>query len=201
MNGVAVLKTVLVAGVAPNVGKSLVFKGLKVYWKQFHSGQRVESMVLPTLNPSTLDNEHEPDLAQLWRSLRHCQQQADMLCLDSEGSLASPITMDTTLATLAKEWRMPVLLVVPVAWEAIAPTAAILALAREAKTTVIGIVLNHHVAHPDISAEAMAEVLQALTQVSILGSMPFLPEPQDEDKLARGISELMLDVILDRIDA
>lgn len=195
------MKTVLVAGVSPNVGKSLVCHGLNVYWQRFHSGQRSEALSFPALNLSTLGDSQEPDLAQLWRSLRQSQQQADVLCIDSEGSLASPVTMDTTLATLAKEWRLPVLLVVPVAWEAIAPTAAILALARESKTTIIGIVLNHRVADPDIAAEAMAEVLQSLTQVSVLGSIPFLTNSQDEETLARVTSELMLNVILDRIEA
>lgn len=194
------MKTVLVAGVNHGVGKTLVLNGLQMYWRRYYPGQTVDQMMLPALTSNDIERGLEPNLADLWRSLCQTQQDADLLCIDSEGSLASPITIDTTIATLAKEWRLPVLLVVPVDWEAIAPTVATLALAREAKTTIVGLILNQHQPNPDILPETMAELLQLLTHTSILGTIPFIEKIDEDNALVNLTAELMLDVVMDKID-
>lgn len=190
----------LVAGVHSGVGKTLVSNGLQTYWRRYHPEQTVDQLMLPTLTPNGIERGLEPDLALLWRSLYQPQPETDVLCIDSEGSLASPITRDTTIATLAKEWRLPVLLVVPVAWEAIALSIATLALARDAKTTIVGLILNQHQPHSDISPEAMADILQSLTHTTILGIIPFLEQPHDDHTLNKLAFTLMLDVVLEKLD-
>ena len=193
------MKTVLVAGVRPNAGTTLVLNGLTTYWQQYRQSQQIGSMMIPSLTPETSENGEDPNLAELWRSLQ-TQQDTDLLCLSSNGSLASPVTSDTTLATLAKEWRIPVLLVAPVEWEAIAPTVATIALARDAKVTLAGIILHQHRPESNIAAAAMEELLQSLTHSSILGTIPFLDDPSDEYKLANIASTLMLDVLIDQLE-
>ena len=195
-----VLKTVLVAGVTPGVGKTLVLNGLQTYCQRHYPDQSLEQMVFPTLTPKALEQGLEPELGPLWRSLCQTQQTVELLGIEGEGSLASPITQDTTLATLAKEWRLPVLLVVPVDWEAIAPTIATLALAREANVTLVGVILNQVQSSPNIAPEAMVESLRAFAHVPILGCIPFLEQPEDDEVLVNLASQLMLDAVIDKIE-
>ncbi|MEM9215865.1 MAG: ATP-dependent dethiobiotin synthetase BioD [Cyanobacteria bacterium P01_F01_bin.150] len=193
------MKTVLVSGVSPKVGKTVVLDSLQAYWQRFHGAESVEQMVLPTLTPDAIEQQMEPDMANLWRSLCQTQQATDLLLIEGEGSLSSPVTRDTTLATLAKEWRLPVLLVVPVAWEAIAPTVATISLAREANLTLAGLILNQHQTSPNITAKSMADSLQSLTHAPTLGVVPFMEQPQDDNALANLASELMLDIVVKKL--
>ena len=190
----------LVAGVSPGVGPALVLNGLNIYWQRHRENERIDTLSIPALTPTALEDGADADLATLWRSLCQTRQETDLLCVGSDGNLASPITRDTTLATLAKEWRLPVLLVVPIEWGAIAPAVATIALAREAKVTLAGVILHQHRPQADITAEAMADVLKSLTHTSILGTIPYLDDPSDEHKLANLISSLMLDVLIDQLE-
>lgn len=194
------MKTVLISSVTPSAGKTLVVNSVNTYWQRYYSGQSMGTMVIPTLTPDALSTGEEPNLAQLWRSLCQARKENDFVCLDSTGSLSSPVTRDTTLATLAKEWRLPVILVSPVRWDAIAPTVATISLAREAQVTLVGVLLNEFSPNLNISVETMADLLRSLTQVSTIGTLPFLENPDDEKALANIASSLRLDDLIEKLD-
>ena len=103
-----------------------------------------------------------------------------------------------TVADLASEWRLPTVLVVPVKLGAISQAVANIALARQSKIKVVGIVLN--CIQPDveerISDLAPIDLIQSFTNTPVLGYLPYLENPSDLEKLARIASDLDLEVIL-----
>jgi dethiobiotin synthetase len=132
------------------------------------------------------------DLAIVWKTLLKLQQERDFILVESLGGLGSPITEELTVADLASAWRLATVLVVPVKLGAIAQAVANVALARQTKVNLLGIVLNCHTAYTDaeIADLTPAELIQSLTHIPVLGCLPYLENCQDLDKLAQVATNL-----------
>ncbi len=126
------------------------------------------------------------DLAIVWQTLLKLQKQRDFVLVESLGGLGSPITNELTVADLAGEWRLPTFLVVPVRLGAIAQAVANVALARQTKINLRGIILN--CTQPRTAAEIAdltpPELIQSFTNIPVLGCVPYVENPQDVEKLA-----------------
>ncbi|MGB7439928.1 MAG: AAA family ATPase, partial [Coleofasciculaceae cyanobacterium] len=99
---------------------------------------------------------------------------------------------------LARDWRLPTLLVVPVKLGAIAQAVANVALARQSGVLLKGIILN---CSQPTSSEEMADLtpidlIESLTNVPILGVLPHLAAPTDLTKLAQIASDLDIERII-----
>ncbi|EAW43081.1 ATP-dependent dethiobiotin synthetase BioD, partial [Nodularia spumigena] len=112
--------------------------------------------------------------------------------VEALGGLGSPITNELTVADLAGDWRLPTVLVVPVRLGAIAQAVANVALARQSKVNLKGIVLN--CVQPRTDAEIAdltpSDLIQSLTHTPVLGCLPYLDNLEDLDKLAQVASHL-----------
>jgi dethiobiotin synthetase len=88
-------------------------------------------------------------------------------------------------------------LVVPVKLGAIAQSVANVALARYSKVNLTGIVLNcvQPRTPEDINTLTPVDLIQSLTQIPILGILPYLDNTQDPSKLAEVASNLALERI------
>ncbi|AFZ27749.1 dethiobiotin synthase [Cylindrospermum stagnale PCC 7417] len=132
------------------------------------------------------------DLAVVWQALTELQKRRDFVLVEALGGLGSPITEEFTIADLAGEWRLPTLLVVPVRLGAIAQAVANVALARQKKVNLQGIILN--CVQPRTEAEIAdwtpPELIQSLTNIPVLGCLPYLDNLTDLDKLAQAASNL-----------
>ncbi|MFO5438712.1 MAG: dethiobiotin synthase [Dolichospermum sp.] len=126
------------------------------------------------------------DLAIVWRTLLALQKQRDLVLIESLGGLGSPITDELTVADLAGEWRLPTILVVPVRLGAIANAVANVALARQTKIALRGIVLNciQPRQEEEIADLTPVRLIQSLTNIPVLGCIPYVENPQDLEKLA-----------------
>ncbi|MFN7657303.1 MAG: dethiobiotin synthase, partial [Dolichospermum sp.] len=126
------------------------------------------------------------DLAIVWRTLLALQKQRDLVLIESLGGLGSPITDELTVADLAGEWRLPTILVVPVRLGAIANAVANVALARQTKIALRGIVLNciQPQQEEEIADLTPVGLIQSLTNIPVLGCIPYVENPQDLEKLA-----------------
>lgn len=144
--------------------------------------------------------ERSIDLARVWQNLNQLQQHYDFVLVEALGGLGSPVTRELTVADLARDWGLDVVLVVPVKLGAIAQSVANVALARYSKVNLVGIVLNCvQPSHPeDIDTLTPIDLIQSLTQVPILGLLPYLENTQDTDKLAEVASNLSLELLLGR---
>jgi len=127
------------------------------------------------------------DLAIVWRTLLALQKQRDLVLIESLGGLGSPITDELTVADLAGEWRLPTILVVPVRLGAIANAVANVALARQTKIALRGIVLNciQPRQEEEIADLTPVRLIQSLTNIPVLGCVPYLENPRDLEQLAK----------------
>lgn len=137
-------------------------------------------------------------LEQVWQAFEKLHQQRDWLLLEAYGGLGSPVTRELSMADLAWDWRLPTVLVVPVKPGAIAQAVANVALARQARVHLKGIVLN--CARPDAEAAiadwASPELIRSLTQKPVLGCIPYLTDLADLSKLAQVASNLDLEHLI-----
>lgn len=137
------------------------------------------------------------DLALVWRTLTNLQERHDWVVVEALGGLGSPVTEELTVADLAQQWHLDVVLVVSVKLGAIAQTVANVALARQNQLNIKGIVLNcsEPCTNSEIDDLAPIELIQSLTHVPVLGTIPYLTDITDLDKLAQVAANLQLEYL------
>ena len=134
----------------------------------------------------------------LWRAFETMQQRHDFVLVEGLGGLGSPVTEETTVADLAWDWRLPAVLVVPVQLGAIGQAVANAALAQQCRVHLKGIVLNCvHPCTPEQQAQwTPPDLIQSLTSLPILGTIPHLSNPTHLPRLAQVASDLDLERLL-----
>ncbi|MBK1990240.1 ATP-dependent dethiobiotin synthetase BioD [Sphaerospermopsis aphanizomenoides BCCUSP55] len=137
------------------------------------------------------------DLALVWQTLLKLQKQREFLLVESLGGLGSPVTDELTVADLAGEWRLPTVLVVPVRLGAIAQAVANVALARQTKIDLRGIILNCTQPRTDeeIADLTPPEMIQSFTHIPVLGCLPYLETPNNLEQLAQVGSNLDWEIL------
>ncbi|MEO0349972.1 MAG: dethiobiotin synthase [Cyanobacteria bacterium P01_A01_bin.15] len=138
------------------------------------------------------------DLAPAWQQYVALDQQCDWVLVEGLGGLGSPVTHELTVADLAADWRLPVVLVVPVKLGAIANAVANVALARHHRLQLQGIVLNCTSPTAEAQLEQLAppELIGNLTRIPILGVLPHFSDPTDLSQLAAAARGLTLETIM-----
>ncbi|NCJ05398.1 ATP-dependent dethiobiotin synthetase BioD [Synechococcales cyanobacterium C] len=149
----------------------------------------------------------EIDLKQVWQRLQQLQGQYEGVLVEGLGGLGTPVTAELTVADLARDWRLPTLLVVPVQLGAIGQTVAHVALARQSGVQLKGLVLN--CTQPD-AAEAIAslappQLIESLTQVPVLGILPYFPDWRSDLPIPASLEaqwvQAVADLALEYIDS
>jgi dethiobiotin synthetase len=140
----------------------------------------------------------EIDLGIAWKALGRMRQQHDFVLVESVGGLGTPITPELVVADLARDWRIPAVLVVPVKLGSIGLAVANVALARQYNVQLRGIVLNctQPLSPAEIANLAPAELIQSLTSTPVLGCLPYLPDLHDLKLLAAAAADLELEILL-----
>lgn len=154
---------------------------------------------LPVAPPVAAAREgREIDLRLAWQAFESLQQQCQLVLVEALGGLGSPITSELTVADLARDWRLPTVLVVPVELGAIAQAVANVALARLSGVLLKGIILNCVTpgATEQIDDLAPINLIESLTNVPVLGILPHLAEPTDLAKLAQVASNLDIESLI-----
>lgn len=154
---------------------------------------------LPLAPPIAADKEgRRINLETAWQAFETLSQKKDWVLVEALGSLGSPVTYESTVADLAWDWRIPLVLVVPVKLGAIGQAVANIALARQARVHIKGIVLNcvAPCSKQDVKDWAPADLIQSLTQVPVLGLIPHLPDPTNLADLTQVASNLELEQLM-----
>lgn len=138
------------------------------------------------------------DLGLVWQKLEKLKSARDLVLVEALGGLGSPVTNEFTVADLAAEWRLPTVLVVQVKLGAISQAVANVALARLKGVQLKGIVLNcvQPLETEQINDLAPQQVIQSLTNMPVLGCLPYLENPTDLDKLAQVAANLDLETLI-----
>lgn len=221
------MNTLLIAGTEAQVGKTVVMMALIAYWQRYCSTRRLgvmkpvdwDSPVATDKEPDghllkrlyNLDQSAaeitplmlnaplatEPfDLEQVWQQLQALQQR-DFVLLEAWGGLGSPLNVTTTVADLAWDWKLPTVLVVPVQPGTVAHAVANVALARQSRLHLKGILLNavQPCSSQDWQDWAPVDLIQSLTRKPVLGCIPYLDDPLDQAKLIKVASDLELEML------
>jgi dethiobiotin synthetase len=130
--------------------------------------------------------------------LRSLQQRHPLVIAESLGGLGSPVTHEMTVADLAGQWRLETLLVAPVRLGAIAAIVANVALARQQGVKLKGIVLScdRTLSQGQMEQWAPPDLIQSLTQLPVLGRLPYLGDRPTFSRLSEAAATLQLEAIL-----
>ena len=167
------------------------------------------NQTLDELNPIHFDAPLAPPIAAdlagqpirldvAWQTFEQLRQRSQLLLVEALGGLGSPITHELTVADLAREWRLPTLLVVPVRLGAIGQAIANVALARQAKVDLRGIILScpQPLSPEQIEQWASPEMIASFTRIPVLGQLPYLSDPTDRAALSQAAANLDLEAFL-----
>ena len=213
------MKTWFIAGTDTDAGKTIVTIALRAYYEHYFSQMKIGLMKLlqtgeggdaqfyqkyfddvviplrfsaPLAPPISADLENKSiDLSIIWQSLLKLQETQDLVLVEGLGGLGSPITHELTIADIASSWRLETILVVPVKLGAIAHTIANVALARQEKIKLKGIVFNciNPCSDEDINQWAPKELVESLTQIPVLGYFPYLENIDNLADLAQATAK------------
>ncbi len=138
------------------------------------------------------------ELEKAWQMFDRLHRERDWVLVEGVGGLGTPLTNETTMADLAWDWRLPTVLVVPVRLGAVGQAVANVALARQCRVHVKGIILNCYEPRTaeEIKQWAPTRLIQSLTHIPVLGCFPHTPDPTDLPKLAQLAASLDLDQIM-----
>jgi dethiobiotin synthetase len=153
----------------------------------------------PLAPPIAADLEgKQVKLEPVWKAFETLRTQREFVLVEALGGLGSPVTHSTTVADLAWDWHLPAVLVVPVKLGAIGQAVANVALARQMKVHLRGIVLNcvRSCSDEEIENWASVSLIQRLTGIPVLGMIPYLGDPMDVEKLAQVASNLDLERLM-----
>ncbi|MFK8182020.1 MAG: dethiobiotin synthase [Phormidesmis sp.] len=126
------------------------------------------------------------DLAYAWKMYSQLANNRDWTLVEGAGGLGSPVSEELTVADIAYQWRLPVLLVVPVKLGAISAAVANVALAEQKKLKLRGIVLccTQPCTQVQLDSWAPIDMIESLTQVPVLGITPYLKHVRDVEMLS-----------------
>lgn len=134
------------------------------------------------------------NLATVWQAFCSLRQRKSLVLVEALGGLGSPITRELTVADLARDWRLPTVLVVPVKLGAIGQAVANVALARQAKVNLKGIILNcvQPASETEIAQWTPQDLIESLTNVPVCGIIPHLNSREDVEQLVTVAANLDL---------
>jgi len=139
------------------------------------------------------------DLTIVKNHLLDLQKSHDFILVEALGGLGSPITDKLIVADIAHDWDLDTILIVPVKLGAIAHTVANVALAREYKVRLKGIIFNcvQDCTPEQINQWTPKDLIESLTKIPVLGYFPYLGDVNalNLDDLAN-ISESIFDVLI-----
>ncbi|WP_309734039.1 dethiobiotin synthase [Chamaesiphon sp. OTE_75_metabat_556] len=218
----------LITSTDTEAGKTVLTAALASYARKYHPQQnwgilkpiqcgvgdrefyaRLFDRAIAEINPIYLEQPLAPpiaaalagvqiDLGMAWQALTKMRQQDDFVLVEAIGGLGTPITAELVVADLARDWRLPAVLVVPIQLGAIGAAVANVALARQYNVQLLGIVLNcpQPLTASEIANLAPADLIQSLTSTPVLGCLPYLPDLNDLDLLAAAAADLELEILL-----
>ncbi len=221
------LNALLITGTDTDAGKTVVTAALAAYWQRYctptlgilkpiQSGigdcefySQVFGLEPTQVTPIRFPAPLAPPLAatqagesinleRAWQAFQQLQLQHRFVLVEGVGGLGSPITYETTVADLAWDWKLPALLVVPVKLGAIGQAVANVALARQTRVHLKGIVLNCNEPRTEleIAQWAAPDLIRTLTGIPILGTLPYVADYKNIDELTHAATHLDLERIL-----
>ncbi len=219
------MRTLLITGTDTDTGKTIITASLAAYYQRYFPDFQIGLMKLlqtgiegdlqfyqsffatpivplsfstPVAPPLAAAKENKQiDLNIVWQALSKLQKEKDLVLVEALGGLGSPVTNELTVADLAQSWRLDTILVVPVKLGAIAQSVANVALVRQCKINLKGIILNcvTPCTEEQINDWTPIDLIESLTHIPVLGVFPYLENIDNLEKLAQAASTLNLNYL------
>ena len=115
----------------------------------------------------------ETDLEPMWEAWRRLRDAHEILLVEGIGGILCPVTPAMSVADLAKEFHLPLLVVARSTLGTINHTALTIEAARARGLAVAGVVINRY-SHesPDLAEMTSPDEIQRVTGVQVLGLVP-----------------------------
>ena len=176
----------------------------ELYQRLFNLSQTIDEInplyfTAPLAPPiAAAQEQRHIEIERAWTTYQALTQRYDWVLVEGVGSLGSPMTGQTTGADLAADWRLPIVIVVPVKLGAIGQVVAAVALAERSNLQILGIVRSCLVDCSDQEIEnwASQDLIETLTGIQVLGTLHYLADPEDISALAQAASNLDLELLL-----
>lgn len=120
------------------------------------------------------EEDRTVDLGAIKSAFQTLTQRHKMTLVEGAGGLAVPIQGRYTMADLAHELNIPVLIVARAGLGTINHTVLTVEYARAKGLTVMGIVLSGYPEEPDLAEQTAAGEIELLTMTLVLGAFPRL---------------------------
>lgn len=153
----------------------------------------------PLAPPLAAEQENASiNLSLAWQAFCALRERKSLVLVEALGGLGSPITRELTVADLARDWRLPTVLVVPVKLGAIGQAIANVALARQAAVNLKGIILNcvQPCSDTEIAQWAPQDPIESLTNIPVCGIIRHLDSLEDIEQLVTVAANLDLEYLL-----
>ena len=176
----------------------------ELYQRLFHLDQSLEELnpvhfQAPLAPPLAAELEGASiNLAAVWQAYSSLKERKSLVLVEALGGLGSPITRELTVADLARDWRLPTVLVVPVKLGAIGQAVANVALARQAGVNLKGIILNcvNPCSQSDVAQWTPQDLIEFLTKIPVCGVLPHLNSRENLEELVTVTANLDLEFLL-----
>lgn len=177
---------------------------VELYNRLFAEAEGIEvttplSFATPVAPPIAAAKEGKTiKLGKVWQEFNTMLHKSDLVLMESLGGLGSPITDELIVGNIAADWRLSTVLVVPVKLGAIAQTVANVSLARSLKIDLKGIILNCSQPEMQETIEDFTpiDLIQSLTQIPVIGTLPYIENIADGDRLSQAVANWDLESIL-----
>jgi dethiobiotin synthetase len=115
----------------------------------------------------------ETDLEPVWQAWRRLRDAHEILLVEGIGGILCPVTRAMSVADLAKEFRLPLLVVARSTLGTINHTVLTIEAARARGLAVAGVVVNrYNHESPDLAEMTSPDEIQRVTGVRVLGLVP-----------------------------
>ena len=176
---------------------------VELYNRLFAEDRRIEIVApllfdAPVAPPIAAAKEGRTiELGKVWQTFSTVEHKSSWVLLESLGGLGSPVTEELIVGDIAADWRLPTVLVVPVKLGAIANAVANVALARSLDLDLKGIILNCSQAElQEIEDLTPIDLIQSLTRTPVIGTLPYIENLEQTDKIAQIVSNWDIELIL-----
>jgi dethiobiotin synthetase len=132
---------------------------------------RFEAPLAPTVAAARAGVE--TDLEPMWEAWRRLRDAHEILLVEGIGGILCPVTPAMSVADLAKEFHLPLLVVARSTLGTINHTALTIEAARARGLAVAGVVINrYNHESPDLAEMTSPDEIQRVTGVRVLGLVP-----------------------------
>lgn len=131
------------------------------------------------------------DWTSLDRSFRSMKQAHDLTLVEGSGGLAVPLSKGVTVAEMAKRWKLPLLIVARAGLGTLNHSALTIEYARSRRLRILGVVLSGATKRPAAAERTNPQVLEEMTGVPVLGSIPADPRVVVDADATEAMQELV----------